>query len=136
MKLSLYYFYLKLTDTFPNKDECTSIKFTSSIGIGGPYAPVKMRSFFFMMLLIWHMLLVIPCKMLWIWLILGGGFIIVGVWRISVRISIVLGRSFVMCIVFGMVFVILGRNLLVRLVSDGFFLFYHFGDVLTYSIVC
>ena len=32
---------------FPNKLELTSISFLSTIGIGGPYAPVKIRSPFF-----------------------------------------------------------------------------------------
>ena len=37
------YFYLKTAETFPNKDDVTSINFLSFIGIGGPYAPVKIK---------------------------------------------------------------------------------------------
>ena len=33
--------------TFPKADEVTSIKFLSLIGTGNPYAPVKIKSFFF-----------------------------------------------------------------------------------------
>ena len=41
------YFYLKTAETFPNKDDVTSIKFLSFIGIGSPYAPVKIKLPFF-----------------------------------------------------------------------------------------
>tara|TARA_B100001059_G_scaffold115586_1_gene115886 strand:- start:174 stop:344 length:171 start_codon:yes stop_codon:yes gene_type:complete len=33
------YFYLKIAETLPNKDDVTSINFLSFIGIGGLYAP-------------------------------------------------------------------------------------------------
>ena len=40
------YFYLKTAETFPKKDDVTSINFLLFIGIGGPYAPVKIKFFF------------------------------------------------------------------------------------------
>ena len=39
----IVYFYLKTADTFPNKDDVTSIKFLSIIGIVSSYASVNTK---------------------------------------------------------------------------------------------